>query len=163
MIKLVTFFGLFVLISAPSFAQEKKVPQFRNYSVKSVYKGKNASVQIGEKERMFRTRLRAAAKEKPNFAGHYVVTSWGCGTTCLMGAIIDVKTGKVYWWDFSLCCWGNVDDGFNPIEIRKNSNLIIFSGTRNEGDGDYGSHFYKFENGKFEFLETVPRTDGMDY
>jgi len=32
----------------------------------------------------------------PNFAGHYFVIRWGCGSDCLMMAIIDAKTGKVY-------------------------------------------------------------------
>lgn len=34
-------------------------------------------------------------KEKqPNFAGHYIIVSWSCGSPCQMNAIFDVKTGK---------------------------------------------------------------------
>src|ERR1700737_1549913 len=65
------------------------------------------------------------------------------GASCLMGAVIDAKTGKVNWWNFSICCWlGDVDDKFQPIEFRLNSKLIVFSGARNEKGGDVGAHFY---------------------
>src|ERR1700758_72588 len=37
----------------------------------------------------FRTRLREGARQKANFAGHYVVVTWGCGTNCNMGAVVD--------------------------------------------------------------------------
>lgn len=32
----------------------------------------------------------------PNFAGHYFVIRWGCGSNCLMMAIVDAETGKIY-------------------------------------------------------------------
>jgi hypothetical protein len=33
---------------------------------------------------------------KTNFAGRYVVISWGCGSQCVLMAIVDAKTGIVY-------------------------------------------------------------------
>lgn len=76
---------------------------------------------------MFRTRLKwAVDNQKPNFAGHYILTTWGCGTSCIMGAVINSKTGKVSWWNFSVCCWsGEADENFQPIEFRNNSKLIF--------------------------------------
>lgn len=118
--------------------------------------GKTAPVVLTRDDRMFRTRLKEASKEKPNFAGRYILTAWGCGTTCLMGAVIDAKTGKVYWWGFSICCWSSeVDGNFRPIEFRLNSKLIVFSGARNEKNDDSGAHFYKFENGRFVHLRSA--------
>ena len=152
------FLLLMSFIACLSFAAsgQNKVPQFKDFPAGKIYKGKNVPVKLTTAdERMFRTRLREAAKEKPNFAGRYILTTWGCGTTCLMGAVIDAQTGKVYWWDFSICCWEDVDENFNPIEFRLDSRLIVFSGLRNE-DGTKGAHFYKFENGRFVFIKTVP-------
>ena len=37
-----------------------------------------------------------AVGQKANFAGHFVVTSFGCGTGCQSTAFIDVNNGKVY-------------------------------------------------------------------
>ncbi len=146
---------LILVFSSLAVFGQKGAPQFRDYPAGKIYKGRNAPVIIGKNERMFRTRLREAAKEKPNFAGRYIVTAWGCGTQCLMGAVIDAKTGKVYWWNFTVCCWENADDDFSPIEFRPNSRLIVFSGLRNEA-GIKGAHFYKFENGRFIFIKTLP-------
>jgi len=154
-ISLVTL--VLVFLSLAVFGQ-KGVPQFKDYPAGKIYRGKNAPVKLtNSDERMFRTRLTEAAKQKPNFAGHYVLTSWGCGTECLSGAAIDVRTGKVSFFDFSICCWGtNVDENFEAINFRPDSKLIIFSGMRNEKDGDDGAHFYKFENGRFVFIKTLP-------
>lgn len=135
---------------------QERVPQFKDYPVREFYRGKNAPVVLTRDDRKFRTRLRQAAKEKPNFAGRYILTSWGCGTRCLMGAVIDAKTGKVYWWESSLCCWGyDVGDIWGPIEFRLHSKLIVFIGARNENENDDGAHFYKFENGRFVHLKSV--------
>lgn len=32
----------------------------------------------------------------PNFAGHYFVIRWGCGSQCVMMTTVDAETGKVY-------------------------------------------------------------------
>jgi hypothetical protein len=138
---------------------QSPVPQFKDYPASQVYKGPNARVVLSRADLNYKTRLREAAKnEKPNFAGHYILTSWGCGTECLQGAVIDARTGKVYWWDFTICCWGATDDKFNPIEFRPESKLIVFSGQRNEKEGDDGAHFYRFENGRFVHLRSIPTT-----
>ena len=134
---------------------QSRVPQFKDYPVRETYTGKTAPVVLMRNDRRWRTVLREASKEKPNFAGRYILTAWGCGTSCLMGAVIDAKTGKVYWWGFSICCWDEVGDNFRPIEFRLDSKLIVFSGVRNEKDHDNGAHFYKFENGRFVHLRSV--------
>jgi hypothetical protein len=74
-----------------------RLPRFEDYPVASVFRGVPAVVDLDSHPgaRDFRTRLRAGAAEGPNFAGHYVVVSWGCGTDCQNNAIVDVASGKV--------------------------------------------------------------------
>lgn len=43
----------------------------------------------------FRTRLRRALKNGPNFAGKYTVMTHGCGSSCQVSWIIDSETGVV--------------------------------------------------------------------
>jgi hypothetical protein len=43
----------------------------------------------------YRTVLRRELTEGPNYAGHYRVVVWGCGTSCAMFAVVDLKNGKV--------------------------------------------------------------------
>jgi hypothetical protein len=140
------FFAITLVIMNSHAWAQKPAPKFKDYPVKEIYQGKNAPIALTRDDRMFRTRLSNAAQAKPNFAGHYIVTAWGCGAECLMGAAIDAKTGKVHWWDFSVCCWN--DNVQKPIDFRLDSALIVFSGLRNE-EGSKGPHYYKIENGRF--------------
>lgn len=45
--------------------------------------------------RRYRTVLRLAITEGPNFAGYYRLVHWGCGTSCAMFAVVNLKTGRV--------------------------------------------------------------------
>jgi hypothetical protein len=147
--------SLLIITNGTTYAQSK-VPRFRDYPVNEAFIGKNAPLILKRDDMMFRTRLREAATRRPNFAGHYILVAWGCGAQCLLGAAIDAKTGKVFWLPHTTCCWGaNVDDRFEPIEFRGNSRLIVFSGLRNEKEGDSGAHFYSFENGRFVHITSV--------
>lgn len=151
------FIFLFLTICSSAALAQSNVPRFKEYPAE-VYNGPTAPLVLSRDDRNYRTRLRWAAKnQKVNFAGHYILTFWGCGTTCLVGAVIDAKTGKVYWWDFSLCCWVETDDKFNPLEFRPDSRLIVFSGSRNEKDDDNGAHFYRFDNGRLIHLRSIPK------
>jgi hypothetical protein len=44
----------------------------------------------------FRTALSRGAAEGPNFAGHYTVVTWGCGTLCEEFMIVDARSGEVF-------------------------------------------------------------------
>jgi hypothetical protein len=123
---------------------------FHDYPATEPYKGHNVPVVLTKRDAEFRTRLRSAAAQRPNFAGHYIVSSWGCGATCVMGAAIDANTGRVHWFPFTICCWTpNDTDTFRPIDYRVDSRLIIFTGARDEKDGDAAAHYYEFRNGEF--------------
>ena len=130
------------------------LPKFEDYRVTEHFAGKNAKpVLVTKDDRQFRTRLTEGAREKVNFAGHYVLTVWGCGGGCLSGAVIDAKTGKVSWLPFSICCWP--EDVEKPIGFRLDSRLVVFTGSRNEeGQGIY---YYKFDGDRFTLLKAIEK------
>ena len=87
-------------------------PQFGDYPAPSVFSGRPADpVLITAEERRFRTVIRRGllegfgvqdgetgrelGKSGANFAGHYVIVQWGCGSPCLMAAIVDLANGPV--------------------------------------------------------------------
>lgn len=149
--------GLIVLGIAPIAGAQDGAPRFEDYAVRETFGGPSKPPVLATKEqRAFRTRLREAAKEKPNFAGHYVLTTWGCGTECVTGAAIDARTGKVILLPFTLCCWGfDVPDDFEPIAFRLDSSLIVFRGARNEVEADKGNHYYTLVGGRLKELKSV--------
>ena len=158
--KLIRIIAIILLvISQDSYiaAFQDRLPQFSDYAINERYIGRNASIVLKSRdERMFRTKLREAAREKPNFAGHYIVTIWGCGTGCISGAVIDAKTGRISLFPFTVCCGdGSEDNHYGDVEFRQDSKLIIFSGARNEKEGDEGRHFYVFKDRRFKWLNSV--------
>ena len=150
---------LLLTVALERTASAEQPPQWRDYPVDGNHTQRNAPVQLQtELEKAYRTRLSEASRQKANYAGHYVLTTWGCGTECSVGAAIDVTTGKVVWFPATICCARNTDANFEPVIFHFNSRLIVFSGLRNEKEGDDASHFYSIEGNKFVFIADIPRS-----
>jgi hypothetical protein len=140
-------------LSGAVLAQTIKTPTFSGYGVR-VEKIRSTTVDISNKDaRMYRTNLRNAAKGGVNFAGHYILTSWGCGTNCNVGAIIDARNGKVFFpaqlagFGVGFESWLGDDD---PLEFKPGSKLLILKGYANsELDKEHpvGGYYYLFWNG----------------
>jgi hypothetical protein len=129
----------FMLVVLPGIYTEKsrasrrRAPRFKDYPVREIWRGPAARLKlITKSERMFRTRLTEAAKEPPDFAGHYRFAGWGCGSVCGAGAIINLKTGAVYppplggkgeGWERWINCTASFDG--TGLEYRPDSRLMI--------------------------------------
>ncbi|WP_428087969.1 hypothetical protein [Candidatus Thioglobus sp.] len=148
--KILCFFCLFFVFFELSYASD--TPQLQEYSVRPIYKGKVADVVLSNSEkRLFRTRLRATTKKPVNFAGEYVLTLWGCGANCLLGAAVSQKTGYVVFLPASVCCWHESSD---RLTYQANSRLLIAKGILNESS-EYGAHFYEFTGQEFKLIKSV--------
>ncbi|MBL0314131.1 MAG: hypothetical protein IPP78_15825 [Holophagaceae bacterium] len=161
-LKIVSKMALVIGITSGLVAAERwkgDPPRFEDYAASNQFLGKKAALVISKQDRMYRTRLKRGAEGNPNFAGRYILTIWGCGASCRMGAAIDTKTGRVHWLPGTVCCWDvSIEEDpkiGDPILFRQNSKLIVLSGLLNE-TGTNGSHYFKFENGEFIPLLTVP-------
>lgn len=133
---------------------QAQTARFNKYPVTEQYNGPQTAPKLkpGTAAWAFRTRIREAARQKPNFAGHYVLATWGCGAECLSYAIIDVKSGAVYFNDQTVCCWftpglAEKPESFEPVDFRINSRLVVFAGKLNE-EGRNEPHPFKFEHGQ---------------
>ena len=72
---------------------------FDDFKVSNIDHSKKAPLNLHSHEygRMFRTNLRNAYNdEEANFAGHYTLATWGCGSPCQMNLLVDRFTGKIY-------------------------------------------------------------------
>lgn len=70
---------------------------FKSYPVKEIFSAapKQINWKSHPKAKMFRSNLEEVQNRRPNFAGHYLVVKWGCGSPCAEIALIDAKTGNV--------------------------------------------------------------------
>jgi hypothetical protein len=75
---------------------EKPRPKFSDYQVKNIYRGQPARAIITKEFREMRTVIRNGAGSDVEFAGHYTVPRWGCGTDCNGFVIVDSISGNVY-------------------------------------------------------------------
>jgi hypothetical protein len=107
--------------------------------------------------RRYRTRLREAAAEGPNFNGHFRIVSWGCGTNCLQWAFVDLTTGAVAVapLDPIPCFHPRIDDAGRPhwVESSVDSRLFVVYRCTCKGDQAAGGRrLYVWEEGEAKLL-----------
>lgn len=170
------------ILAAVSFTFGQKVPTFAGYKT-SVDKKRTVTVDLKSHKdaRMFRTNLRNAAKEGVNFAGHYILTGWGCGTNCSQWAIIDARNGRVFFpKEFEGVAWGFCDlpegklpadaPGLNdeasgPLYYKANSRMVALTGMTGGGLDDpnakCGNYFFEWVGNRLKQVSFIAgkRTD----
>jgi len=137
---------LVCVVSVAVWAQPAtKPPRFEDYPIREAFKGTpSAPSLVTPEERRYRTVIRRGVemgygvaeppigKERrgPNFAGHYFIVRWGCGSPCLMAAIVDAKSGHILPPPFHLgprnsCFQVPWNFPMEPLDYRLNSRLLI--------------------------------------
>lgn len=135
-------------------------PKWEDYPTSEpIWKGPNAAPKlVRADERMFQTRITNAAKEPPDFAGHYRFADWGCGSVCAAGALIDLKTGAIYpppkigppgkGWSRWIFAGGIVEGPY--LETRPGSRLAI---TRHQKQNDMQTvRYWEWTGSAFRLL-----------
>jgi hypothetical protein len=147
-------------------------PRFEDYPAKP-YRGSNATPDLRSHRdsREYRTRLRAWAEEKPNFAGHYILANWGCGTDCTRIAIIDARSGKIFHprgattneavnIHHALLGGGNVVDlwhGTGAVWHRVDSKLLVLIGAPEGNYENRGISYFVWDDNKLTRVRFVHR------
>ncbi|MDR3445370.1 MULTISPECIES: hypothetical protein [unclassified Dyella] len=145
-----------LLVGVVHTAHSASLQRFDNFRVQNVYQGQVAAPMLrSAQDKRYRTMIRdAAASEKVNFAGHYVLSAVGCGGGCLQIFALDARNGEVSWLPFTVS-WGVEDKLFDteimPLDYRIDSNLLVVAGSRNEHG--HGTYNYIFEHGHFRLLD----------
>ena len=130
---------------------ESEPPKFSDY-LSEPYDGPRASVNlVSDFDKNFRTRIRGTQSQPVNFAGEYVLSTWGCGMSCSMGVAVSSRTGRVVALPGTACCWKGEGE---RVIFKKNSRLLVLAGLINEG-GKYGAHFYELKNDQFVHVKSI--------
>lgn len=128
-------------------------PTLEDYPISEKFEGAPAPVDYSShpSTETFYTKITEGAKQEPNFAGHYVIIEWGCGTSCQTGVVFDTKTGFVY----------NLPLSELEKKYQVNSALLIVNPDLEEIAQKYpglifegiSTRYYKWENNTFELIE----------
>ncbi|MES2129166.1 MAG: hypothetical protein V4463_18010 [Pseudomonadota bacterium] len=145
--------GAFLLLTSVAPARAA-APTFGTFPVHEGFEGPVHPVRLlSKQDKEFQTALADAASRSANFAGHYVLTTIGCGASCVLVAAIDATSGRVAWLPFNLCCWDPALTA--PVLFRLDSDLIIVHGQRNEAGGA-GPHYYRLTKNHFVQVHSTP-------
>lgn len=112
----------------------------------------------------FRTVLKRGAAKGPNYAGHYTVVGWGCGSACLSFAVVNAMTGEVMVADGIDNVGGaflDADD-FMPgtasqywaLRYRADSRLLVVLGSLNDSDNE-GAFYYVVKGNRLVLVYSV--------
>lgn len=103
--------------------------------------------------------IRAAVTRGANFAGHYTIADWGCGTGCAIYVIVDNRTGKIY----APPEISRVDLGIGGPEYRANSSLMVLANCPDPkiyGLKNCLRKLYKWNGSRLVLLKTEPVKKG---
>jgi hypothetical protein len=152
----------------PAKTQIENAPRFEDYSVAEIFQGTPAApLLITPGERLYRTRIRNGVskgdgveregKEQPgpNFAGHFIVITWGCGSPCIMMAIVDALTGRVYgppMGDGFQMSWLGGGPWLPLAEFRQNSLLMVMRPSPAMADGPIYDHYFIWRDNRWRLV-----------
>jgi hypothetical protein len=100
--------------------------RFLDFKVSEIYTGKLAKPLINScvGAYAYRTRIKEGCESTGvNFAGHYTIVIWGCGSECTYFAIVDRITGRIF-MDFKAV---NNSEGYYGYTYQKDSNLLFIN------------------------------------
>jgi hypothetical protein len=164
--------GSVLLAQAPSMPDRKRLPRFEDFRVPTPIPKRNNNAWIATPRFMSRAekdeianhtnRIRDATREGPDFAGHYAIVRWGCGSDCLNFVIVDVGTGEIYDTPFvgASGCPYYLD---KLLSYRLDSRLLIVTGSleipqrdHTFRDGPCEKSYFEWRGNTLKFLRSIP-------
>ena len=158
--------AIFLVLTAPTVVFAQSTPKFASFPARiERIKAKAIDFKRNREALSFRTRLSRGLREGVNFAGHYVFVGWGCGTGCVSGAIVDGRTGEVFWPEqFNALAVGYSDGNYadKPVEYRKNSRLLVIRGIPGQAsdaapEKPAGDYYYEWRNNRLRQVAYVAK------
>ena len=148
-----------VALAASLLAQTAE-PQFKDYPAPVSAVAAPAAPKFKTAgQRKFRSVIRDAVDRGVNFAGHYTVAEWGCGTGCVQMAVVDALSGDVYEGPFgnlprsSLGIDPNVEVDKAGLFYQRDSTLLVARGCPNSSA--CGAYYYQWTGNRFKRLKRV--------
>ena len=148
----------------PSDLSDKGAPKFAAYrdDIKSM--SGRPKLNLNQTDENHRTWFQDEVARGPNFAGHYRVVVWGCGSSCAMFAVVNLSTGHVIAPDG----FSNIshvyfsDDSFfsNPkrdywgFDFRRDSRLLVVIGGLDEDEEREGAFYFTLDHEQLRLIHS---------
>ncbi len=136
--------------------------RFEGYPVAPTLGGQPVRPRLGTRDAaQYRTILRKGAATGPNFAGHFSLVHWGCGSSCTDFAIIDSANGQVHFlphWRAISTVHVDVsaDRPVTALAFRKDSRLVELLGAPNEDGQREGAYQLLWDGEQLKTLAFTP-------
>jgi hypothetical protein len=148
---------------------DKKAPGFAAYRVPVPLATRGAKLDLvsNPTAKMYRTVLRQEMARGPNFAGHYRVAVWGCGSSCAMFAVINLDTGRVITpekFTYTSAVYFGIDNEkvlpgsqseSGLFGFRKDSKLLAVLGDLDEDESREGAFYFVLDAERLRLVYTT--------
>jgi len=147
----------------PSDLADPKAPHFADYAITPRFDGPPRPVDLGSHRDAWkwRSRLREGIRRGPNFADHFTVITWGCGTDCTQVAIVCSWSGAVFFPRLlGALHVANVHDEVledGTLRFRRDSRLLVAVGMPNEDTLLRGVSYFEWTGNDLRPLFRVRR------
>lgn len=127
----------------------KKLPSPKEYPAeKATAETLKTNVQLhfnSKNARLFKSAISSAFTKPSNFADHFVIAHWGCGSSCSQFAIANKETGEIYFAPDINVVVDVYGQNQERLVYNIDSRLLVITGSINEDSNDKGQFFYKWE------------------
>ncbi len=113
-----------------------------------------------------RSLLASEAAQGPNFAGSYTIAAWGCGAACTAFAIIDARTGRIFFpAGLGRIAGHHVGYGapgplrYHALRFRPDSRLLVVLGAPEADEARHGASYFEWTGRALRLLRFVPRAE----
>jgi hypothetical protein len=146
------------------------LPKFENFLASSEYSGTLAELRYpASMEKRYKREIRDnyVVETKPNFAGHFVLLHWSCGTACKEMAIVDARNGNIYFppitdegigvpsYFLPFLTYPNGGTTGPVLQFRTDSRLLIIKCNQGKGWRSYIFYFL-WQHDKWRLLRKEP-------
>jgi hypothetical protein len=144
-----------------------KAPAFGKYptTAQEVVSTPRLDLTSNPVARTYQTVLRREMAEGPNYAGHYRLAFWGCGSSCSMFAVVNLRSGKVITASEFKTVVGThlAADDFLPgtrsdgwgFRYKNESSLLVVVGAPDEDESRAGAYYFLLQGGMLHLIHTT--------
>jgi hypothetical protein len=148
---------------------DKDAPTFASYrvAIPQAFDAPKLDLRSNPTARMYRTVLRGEVARGPNFAGHYRVAVWGCGSSCSMFAVLNLNTGRVITperFSYTSGLYLGVDNqkvfpesqkDYGLLAFTKDSRLLVVLGDLDEDESREGAFYFVLDHERLRLIHST--------